>query len=1291
MNDRIENEVNGQATGVSDLYLYRSAFEHSGVGAVVLDSTGRFFSANPAACRLFGYTQSELAGMTFRDITYADDLEVSVENMERLLRGEVDSYSIEKRYVHKDGHTIWAMAFVAVAHPARMEPASQQDADSTSSRQDEPFYSVAQFHDITRLKQTEAALAQERDFLDALMDTIPDHIYFKDLESRFVRNSRSHARFMGFDDPAEIVGKTDFDVFSLDHATAAYADEQRIIETGEPVVGKLERIRRADGRSIWVTATKVPLRDRPGRIIGTVGITRDVEEQVRVQDELEKQRRMLQAVLDTIPDYIVFKDRNLAHVLCNKMSLEFHGRTMEDMYGKTDADLLPPEDAERYAEEEMRAILTGEPVVATRFVRGNQYSFWEECIKMPLRDESGEAIGVLSVGRDVTQRLEMEQRLRLTQFAMDHTVVSTFWVSPEGRFIDVNEAACRSLGYSREELLSMYVWDIDSNEKYGSKGRPEWWETIKRAGSVNFETAHKTRDGYTLPVEMTCQYVSYGGQEYEFALALDIIARKRAEEALQEERNLLRTLIDALPDHIYVKGIEGRYLLVNRAQGEANDAITGFGYGVGHTDLEMLPADLAKTIRQNDLEVIQAGQTVYIEEPLVMPDGTLSWGWTIKVPLRDEQGQMTGLVGVTRDITELKQAEDALKAERNLLRTLIDALPDHIYVKDTEGRYVLVNRAQGEEHDALTDFGYGLGRTDFELAPERLAKTYVENDRAVLESGEPLYVEETLLSPNGKRRVGWTIKVPLRDDQGRVTGLVGVTRDITALKEFEEALKAERNLLRTLIDALPDHIYVKDTEGRLLLVNEAQAHSLGFASPREAIGRTDFDLYPASLAQRIWANDRIIFESGSPASMEEEFIDQMNAARSVWSVKAPLFNAAGEIIGMVGLSRDITNQKRLEDQLRQSQKMEAVGTLAGGVAHDFNNLLTSIVGYADFLIESLDPSSPQHEDALGIKRVAERAAGLTRQLLAFSRRQFLRPQILNLNAVVANTLKMLSRLVGEDVELVSKLYPDLGKVKVDPNQIEQVLMNLVVNAREAMPNGGRLVIETANARLTENDARQQAEVAPGAYVALIVSDTGIGMDAEMMSHIFDPFFTTKEAGTGLGLATVYGIVKQSGGHITVSSEPGKGTTFTVYLPLVEEAGDAAARGDTNVQSVRGSETVLIVEDDEIVRQMLKRALQRYGYNALEATNGEEAVHLCQTMGKSPDLLVTDVVMPGRLNGKQLASRLSALCPGLKVMYISGYMDVASVDEGSLEPGAVFLQKPFTPATLAKKVREALDG
>ncbi len=384
-------------------------------------------------------------------------------------------------------------------------------------------------------------------------------------------------------------------------------------------------------------------------------------------------------------------------------------------------------------------------------------------------------------------------------------------------------------------------------------------------------------------------------------------------------------------------------------------------------------------------------------------------------------------------------------------------------------------------------------------------------------------------------------------------------------------------------------------------------------------------------------------------------------------------------------------RKRLEEQLRQSQKMEAVGRLAGGIAHDFNNLLTIINGYSQLLLDRFAPRDQARVQVEEIKKAGDRAATLTRQLLAFSRRQVLQPQVLNLNAVVANVDTMLRRLIGEDIDLVTVIGEALGRVQADPGQIEQVILNLAVNARDAMPQGGKLTIETANVELDEAYTCSHAAVAPGRYVMLAVSDSGIGMDAETQAQIFEPFFTTKEKGkgTGLGLATVYGIVKQSGGHLWVYSEPGKGATFKVYLPQVEEANGTVAASQARVKSLRGAETILLVEDEEAVRKLASRILQEYGYKVLESTSAEQALQIGERHKEPIDLLVTDVVMPG-MGGREVAGHLAFLRPEMKVLYMSGYTDDAIIHHGVLQAGVAFMQKPFTPEVLARKVREVLD-
>jgi signal transduction histidine kinase/CheY-like chemotaxis protein len=383
-------------------------------------------------------------------------------------------------------------------------------------------------------------------------------------------------------------------------------------------------------------------------------------------------------------------------------------------------------------------------------------------------------------------------------------------------------------------------------------------------------------------------------------------------------------------------------------------------------------------------------------------------------------------------------------------------------------------------------------------------------------------------------------------------------------------------------------------------------------------------------------------------------------------------------------------EREKEEQLRQSQKMEAVGQLAGGIAHDFNNLLTAITGYSELTLRRLQAEDPLYRNIVEIKKAGERAASLTRQLLAFSRKQVLQPKVLALNSIISDVEKMLSRLIGEDIELRTVLEPQIGNIKADPGQIEQVLLNLAVNARDAMPHGGKLTIETGNVYLDEGYADQHLAVNPGHYVMLSVSDTGTGMDEKTQARIFEPFFTTKEAGkgTGLGLSTVYGIVKQSGGNIWVYSEVGQGTSFKVYLPRVDEGAQDYKRSAEPEDALQGTEMILLAEDEEMVRKLAREVLEMYGYKVLEAANGGAALLICERHEEPIDLLITDVIMP-EMGGRELATRLSQIRPEMKVLYMSGYTDDAIVHRGVLDEDANFIQKPFSPQTLASKVREVL--
>jgi PAS domain S-box-containing protein len=513
---------------------------------------------------------------------------------------------------------------------------------------------------------------------------------------------------------------------------------------------------------------------------------------------------------------------------------------------------------------------------------------------------------------------------------------------------------------------------------------------------------------------------------------------------------------------------------------------------------------------------------------------------------------------------------------------------------------------------------------------------------------------------------------------------------------YSQVWKAEENY-RAIFENAYDIIYTHDLDGRYTSVNKAVEQITGYTT-EEALSLNLAQTITPECLDKAWEMLRRKLAGERVTAYEVEIIAK-DGHRVTVEVNTKLMFQDGVPVGVQGIARDITERKRMEEalraseeQLRQSQKLEAIGQLAGGVAHDFNNLLTAINGYSSLALRRLDEAHPIRSYLEEIKRAGDRAANLTRQLLAFGRKQMLQPLALNLNDIVADMNKMLRRLIGEDIHLEASLDPTLQRVKADPGQIEQVLVNLVVNARDAMPKGGNLTIETANIDLDQDYASKHVDVAPGKYVMLAVSDTGCGMDENTKSRIFEPFFTTKEKdkGTGLGLSTVYGIVKQSGGNIWVYSEAGRGSTFKIYLPRAEQPASTVQANSAEAFEEAASETVLLVEDNAMVRTVAREILEAGGYRVLETDGCDEALRCYKEHAKSIDLLLTDVVMP-QMSGKVLADRLSAVCPDLKVLFMSGYTDEAIVRHGVLDSGVAFIQKPFAPAALLKKVHEVLGS
>jgi len=645
-----------------------------------------------------------------------------------------------------------------------------------------------------------------------------------------------------------------------------------------------------------------------------------------------------------------------------------------------------------------------------------------------------------------------------------------------------------------------------------------------------------------------------------------------------------------------------------------------------------------------------------------------------------------------RVVAEQQRASDSLEHSHRILQLVMDTIPQRLFWKDRNYRYIGCNKAAAEDAglDSPEDI---VGKTDFELAWRQSAHIYRTDDEAVIaENRSKVGYEEPQVRDDGTELWLRTTKVPLRNEMGEVIGVFGSYEDITERKRAEQELRRSEERYRTLVEQASDGIFVTDQEGNFVDVNSSACAMVGY-SRSELLSMHMRDLVrPEDIAEQPLRFPEL---RAGKHTVTERRLKRKDGELVPVEISAKML-PDGRI---QGIARDISERKRaeeererLEAQLRQAQKMETVGQLAGGIAHDFNNLLTAIQGHAELLMQDADVPERWIGDLEEIRKASRRGASLTQQLLAFSRRQVLVPRTLDLNAVVSDLENMLRRLVGPTLQLEIQRDPDLGLVRADPSQVEQVVMNLVVNARDAMPRGGSVVIETRNAEFDAAFVETHPGAQPGSYVALCVRDGGRGMDAATLERAFEPFFTTKGPGegSGLGLSMVYGIVKQSGGYVWLSSEPGAGTECTVYLPRVSGAVEVEQEARASPASSHGWETVLVVEDTEQVRRLAGRVLRERGYTVLSTADPEEALEMAEAHDGPIHLLMADLVLP-KMSGRELGERLRAHRPEIRVLYMSGYTQETVFQRGLLGRDVVFLQKPFSIEALLAKVSQILSG
>lgn len=641
-----------------------------------------------------------------------------------------------------------------------------------------------------------------------------------------------------------------------------------------------------------------------------------------------------------------------------------------------------------------------------------------------------------------------------------------------------------------------------------------------------------------------------------------------------------------------------------------------------------------------------------------------------------------------------RQALEALQKSESRLRTLIDTLPDLVWMKDAKGVYLACNskfeRFFGAKEAEI------VGHTDYDFVSRPLADFFREKDQAAMAAGRPcLNEEEVTFADDGHREVLETIKTPVLDAENRITGILGIARDITSRKRAETLLKESEEQLRLFIRHTPAAVAMFDRH-MCYVAASSRWISDNRLGGRDILGRSHYEIFPEIPDH--WKEAYRNGMQGEVSGVDEECFARLDGTDQwlKWEVR-PWYTADNSVGGIVVLTEDITRRKEFEterDKMRthliQSQKMESIGRLAGGVAHDLNNLLSPILGYSEMMLDELDQNDDPWEYTNEILHAGMRARDLVRQLLAFSRKQTLEFNRVDINDIIEAFRKLLQRTIPEDIQIKFTLADSPLPVMADVGQIEQVIMNLAVNAADAMPDGGLISIETSRVDLDDTYAQAHVNVTPGRYAMLSISDAGLGMDKETQDHIFDPFFSTKgEHGTGLGLATVYGIVRQHGGNVWVYSEIGKGSSFKVYLPLAQETAIREKETRKPGPDLKGSETVLLVEDSDPVRHLTDSILSRQGYQVLIAQSGEEATDMLALINTPVHLLLTDVVLPG-INGRQLYDQIIAQHPDLKVLYMSGYTNNIIAHRGVLEDGLHFIQKPFSARALITKIREVLD-
>jgi two-component system, cell cycle sensor histidine kinase and response regulator CckA len=955
------------------------------------------------------------------------------------------------------------------------------------------------------------------------------------------------------------------------------------------------------------------------------------------------------ALLDAAPGCCVVLDDNSRFTYVNDAAAALLGRPREELVGSVAWGAFPDAVKAAFFEQFAR-------------INENGHVTFEEYLE-PLNlwlevDARATSDGIVVWFHDTSnvRRAEEATRMILEQLP---TIVWT--TDDELTFTSIGGGGVAELTPTSRARLRERIGDLVE----GSHPATAAHRQALQGSSAMYEFEH---DGQFFEARVDPKRDSKGNIVGTIGIAVDISERRNAEQALYESERLHRSIVETAAEGIWLIDGNERTTFVNPRLCEV------LGYQphelMGRSPFEFFDDDFADVGAQS-LERIRQGVSEQLDLRFRRKDGRPVDTWVSATSLVSETGAFTGALVMVTDARERVEQEQRFRA-------VFDAAADAMILVDDERRIVDVNAAACELFEATRDKLLERRGEDLFAGGDGTSSAPAWNE--LLRTGHQRG-EFTITRANGELR-----HISSAASANVLPGLhVSILRDVTERKRAEDRY-------RSLVEQLPVTMYVKDAETRAITYISPQVTQLTGYEPTEWQEPSFWKevIHPAD-RQRVL--DAVDLAHSAGADFADEFRVVAADGRVVWIVDetVPVRDESGRMLYLQGFIRNVTEQKALEEQLRQSQKMETIGRLAGGMAHDFNNLLTAINGYAQLAISRLSADDAARRDVEEVTRAADRAAELIRQLLAFSRRQVLETKVLDVNEAVRDLERMLGGMIGEHIELVTTLDDGLRRVKADPSQLQQVILNLAVNARDAMPNGGRLAIATRNVRIDRRHARRHPVPTPGWYVEVMVTDTGEGMDAATLEQIFEPFFTTKAPGegTGLGLSTVHGIVNQSGGGISVESEPGAGTTFRIFLPATSDrAYPAVAPAPPPEPRAPGAGTILLLEDEKVVRDLVRAILERDGFRVIEAAAPEEALAASLRDRDGIDLLLTDVVMPG-MSGPDVARAIGSPERPLKVLYMSGYTDEAVIQPGLLEPGSAFLQKPFSAHELTEKIRALL--